>query len=131
MAKRILIVEDDENLGKILGGRLRAAGFDVRWVPDAISAVGHAVEFKPRLIILDLMLPGGDGLGVLRHLNASVYTNLIPVMVLTGREEEDWKRQALSLGVVAYVLKPYDAKYVVEEAKKILNCPGQFSKELL
>lgn len=121
MAQKILIIEDDEDQAKILKLRLNSGGFDARSVPDALLAIQEARTFKPELIFLDLMLPGGGGLEVLGRLKLSIYTNKIPIVVMTGMDNEEYKSKVLKIGVEAFVQKPYDTQKMVELARGILE----------
>jgi len=66
------------------------------------------MRLRPSLIILDLMLPGGGGLSVLRKIRRSYLTQSIPVIVLTGMQDDDHKKQVIEFGVEGYLQKPYD-----------------------
>ncbi len=80
-----------------------------------------ADQLGPDLIILDLMLPGGGGLGVLVRLKMSVLTNDIPVLVLTGMQDPDYKEKVLEKGVDAYLQKPYDPVELLTEIKRLIG----------
>ena len=103
MSQRILIVEDDEKLGRQVAGHLREAGFETDWLKDG----DEVVEVSPRdysLMILDLMLPGKYGLDVLKRLRAS---SDVPVLVLSARNDTSDKVRALELGADDYLTKPF------------------------
>lgn len=121
MDRRILVVEDEEDVAGLLVSRLRSAGYQVLAVPDAALATKQAMEFKPDLIILDLMLPGGGGLAVLKRLKLSIHTRLIPVVVLTAARDPELRRQVLAAGVNSYLTKPYDAQHLLAEVESLLS----------
>ncbi len=119
--KKILIVEDETDIAKVLLKRLSDAGFEIQYASDAYLAVKLAHESKPDLIILDLMLPAGGGLFVLKNLKLSDPTNVIPVLVLTGIKDEEYKKNVIAEGVSAYMEKPYDHHELLSVINKLLN----------
>lgn len=121
MAKKVLIIEDDMDVAKILALRFKAAGFEIAHVVDGMNAIREAQQFKPDIIILDMMLPAGGGWGVLKNLRLSIYTSLTPVIVYTGMEDEARKKEMEAMGVEAYFQKPYDPVKIVEKAQEILK----------
>ena len=120
MKEKILIIEDDLDLSKVLAMRLTKAGFEVMTSPDAMFGVKEAHQFKPNLIILDLMLPAGGGIAVLERLKLSVNTNQIPVFILTGSGDENLKQKALDLGAQKLASKPYEFDQFLAEIKTII-----------
>ncbi|MDE2484970.1 MAG: response regulator transcription factor [candidate division NC10 bacterium] len=104
---KILIVDDDEDMRRGLGIRLKANGYSVVFAHDAISATSMARKEEPDLVILDIGLPGGDGFIVMERL-ASITQTSIPVIVLTGRDPLTIRERALSAGAKAFFLKPPD-----------------------
>ena len=120
MAK-ILIVEDEIDLAKVLAKRLMQNNFEVKIASDAYQGVALAHKEMPDLVILDLMLPAGGGLNVLKNLRKSAHTCHLPIIVVTGSQDEELKRQVREEGVDAFFLKPYEAKVVIGAIEKILN----------
>jgi DNA-binding response OmpR family regulator len=103
---RILLVEDDALLGEGLRAGLRQAGFAVDWVREGPDAL-HAATTEPfAAVVLDLGLPGMDGLAVLRHLRAG--GSKTPILILTARDAVDDRVGGLDVGADDYVLKPVD-----------------------
>ncbi len=121
MPKRILVVDDDPDLVSVLEARLKTNGYEVRGVSDAVMVVEVARAFNPDLIMLDLMLPGGDGLVVLKRLWMIPSVKNIPVVVLTGVRDEGYKKKILEAGVSAYVEKPYDVEDLLSKIRGILG----------
>jgi DNA-binding response OmpR family regulator len=105
MSKRILVVEDTEDLARVLAMRLKSSGYEIDVAFDAIQAVERAMNSPHDLIILDLGLPGGDGLDVLKRLRASVNTAHLPIVVFTARGKS-YVNKALDLGATACLTKP-------------------------
>ena len=116
--KKILIVEDDRDLLLGLSVRLRAAGYSIMVAGHGAAAV-LSVENKPAdLILLDIGIPGGDGLVVLERLKHSVNTAFIPVIVLTGRDPATLRQKTLELGAVAFFQKPVDNDELLKAIRK-------------
>ncbi|MFA6384773.1 MAG: response regulator [Candidatus Omnitrophota bacterium] len=118
--KKILVVEDEVDIAKVLLKRLNDAGFETQCALDAYLAVKFCHDFAPDLVILDLMLPAGGGLFVLENIRASAKTNSIPVLVLTGIKDEEYKQKVLDQGVSAYMEKPYEHQELIKTINKIL-----------
>ncbi len=119
MAK-ILVIEDEGDLAKVLKKRLTSSGFEVIISLDAYQGIEAAHKEKPDLIILDLMMPAGGGQTVLKNLKISKDTMSIPVVVITGTKNEELKNEILAQGVEAYLEKPYDSEELIKIIKKIL-----------
>ena len=120
LMKKILIVEDNSDTAKVLATKLEGAGFEIQTAADAAQGLTAAHQFRPHLIVLDLLIPGGGGISLLKRLKLSVHTNTIPVMVLTGIEK-DAEEDVRALGVQVYLRKPFDPQQVLEEIKRILG----------
>ena len=121
MAKKILIIEDEKDLAQMMSKRLRWAGYTVKIVPDVTFGISESHVFKPDLIILDLLIPGGGGLSVLSGLKLSIHTENIPVIVLTGVDDDDMKKKVFAEGVKAYIKKPYDPEFLLYEIDRLLK----------
>ncbi|HEX8912196.1 MAG TPA: response regulator, partial [Humisphaera sp.] len=85
---RILIVEDDADLGGLLCDLLRTEGYDASWVGDGEAAVQRVADDPPDAVVLDVMLPGLDGFEVCQRLKFRRETNLIPILMLTALDDE-------------------------------------------
>ena len=121
---KVLIIEDEVDLAKILHKRLEDKGFKVVCAPDAHSGVDLAHKERPDLIILDIILPLGGGMTVLRNLRISTHTSSIPVLVLTGMQDEELKNNILEMGVAFYMQKPYEIEELTKEINRILTERG-------
>ncbi|HAV42778.1 TPA: hypothetical protein DCX15_02010, partial [bacterium] len=119
--KRILIVEDDLDIVKVLKNTLVQSGYHPIEAYSGEEAIILANRNNPDLILLDLGLPGMDGLEVIRKLKKDNATSSIPIIVLTVRDIEGDRIEALGLGVVAYMTKPFSTKSLVEEICKTLT----------
>ena len=118
----ILIVDDEENIRNLVSAYLRAEGYTVHVAEDGPGALKAARVFNPALIVLDVMLPGMDGLEVLQTLrrNSDVY-----VILLTAKTEETDKIVGLSVGADDYLTKPFSPRELVARIKAALRRYGQ------
>jgi DNA-binding response OmpR family regulator len=119
--KKILIVEDELDISKVLSKEFLTSGYEVHALRDAVMVVKEVRDFKPDLIVLDLMLPGGGGLSVLENLERIPSTQNIPVVVLTGMKNEEYKKKVLAAGVAAYVEKPYEFENLLSKIRGLLG----------
>lgn len=103
--KRVLLVEDDEALANVYTVRLEAEGFETRHVDNGEEALSNAVEFKPDMILLDVMMPKISGFDVLDILQNTPDTRDIKVIMLTALSQPKDKERAQELGVSDYLVK--------------------------
>lgn len=103
--KKILLVEDDDGLAKVYKMRLETEGFTVRRVPNGEDALAAAIEFKPDLIVLDVMMPKVSGFDVLDILRNTPETANVKVVLLTALSQESDKEKAEKLGADDYMVK--------------------------
>jgi DNA-binding response OmpR family regulator len=116
--KTILVVEDEMKIAGLVRDYLRHAGFEVIVTGDGGSAIASARGSKPDLVILDLGLPGQDGLDVTRELRRS---SNVPIVMLTARGEEADRIVGLELGADDYVVKPFSPKELVARVRAVLR----------
>jgi two-component system phosphate regulon response regulator PhoB len=122
MAKpAILVVEDDVDILRLITYNFKTSGFDVATAQDGYEALALARRRVPDLIILDLMLPGLDGLEVCKELKRSEATRKIPVLMLTARAEEVDRIVGLELGADDYVVKPFSPRELILRVRAILK----------
>ena len=117
----ILVVEDEEDILDLISYNLKQAGFSVTAVESGEEALEFASEEKFSLVLLDLMLPGIDGLEVCRLLRAKPETKNIPVLMLTARTEEVDRIVGLELGADDYLTKPFSPRELVLRVRAILR----------
>lgn len=103
--KKILLVEDDEALAQVYTSRLNIEGFETRWVENGEKALSEAMDFRPDLILLDVMMPKISGFDVLDILRNTPETAQIKVVMLTALSQPKDKERAQSLGVDDYLVK--------------------------
>ena len=121
MSATILIVEDETRLAEILEDYMRREGYRTERAKDGARALELWRAAQPDLILLDLMLPGVDGLEVARRVRAESST---PIIMLTARDDEVDKLLGLGLGADDYVVKPYSPREVVARVKAVLRRAG-------
>lgn len=121
MNQTILIVEDEEKLAALLGDYLRQAGFDTTWISDGMSVVPRVRDQLPDLILLDLMLPGRDGLDICKEIRSF---SEVPIIMVTARVEEIDRLLGLELGADDYICKPFSPREVVARVKTVLRRVG-------
>ncbi|GBD36775.1 Phosphate regulon transcriptional regulatory protein PhoB [bacterium HR36] len=124
MATRVLLVEDEHALVEVLRYNLTREGFEVQNCGDGRQALRLAQLNPPDLIILDLMLPGMDGLEVCRLLRADAATARIPILMLTARSEEADQIVGLAVGADDYVTKPFSVKVLIQRLRALLRRAG-------
>ena len=118
---RILIVEDDENISKMLAATLSIGDYEYDRCADGEEAVQAILNGTYDLILLDVMLPGVDGVELLRRMRAAPATRSIPVVMATARGAEYDKIQALDLGADYYLTKPFGVMELVSCVKAVLR----------
>jgi two-component system, OmpR family, response regulator MtrA len=118
MKKRILIVEDDAALARVLSDNLTFSGFDVEHVDDGTKVIRELRAFSPDLVLLDLMLPGTDGLELCGLIRQGGRT---PVIILTARDQKTDKLRGLELGADDYVTKPFDFEELQARIRAVLR----------
>lgn len=114
----ILIVEDEERLARLVADYLRAAGHRVEHLADGSQVVEWTRRERPDLLLLDLMLPGKDGLDICREIRAE---SQVPIIMTTARVEEIDRLLGLELGADDYVCKPYSPRELVARVKAVLR----------
>ena len=116
--QRILIVDDDANIAELISLYLMKECYETMIVGDGEEALKRFPEFKPNLVLLDLMLPGMDGYQVCRELRSS---SQVPIIMLSAKGEIFDKVLGLELGADDYMLKPFDTKELVARVKAVLR----------
>ncbi len=114
----ILVVEDEPKLAALLRDYLQLAQYQVHWLAEGTKVVDWVRGHRPRLILLDLMLPGKDGLDVCREIRSF---SEVPIIMLTARVEEVDRLVGLQLGADDYVCKPFSPREVVARVKSVLR----------
>ena len=120
-AGRILIVEDDPNILISIEFLLSNAGYEVAVVYDGGQALRSARDWRPDLVVLDIMLPVVNGFEVCRQLRASRELKDIKILMLTARGRESEIEKGLALGANAYLTKPFATRELIETTRRLLS----------
>jgi two-component system OmpR family response regulator/two-component system alkaline phosphatase synthesis response regulator PhoP len=115
----VLIADDDELLGALLCHQLGLHGVQAMQTSDGLEVLGLVEQLQPRLVLLDLMLPGIDGFDVLRELKQRPETRATHVIILSPRTMERDVETALALGAQDYVAKPFDLDLLVSQLQQL------------
>lgn len=125
MAKaKILIVDDDQDIRRLLGHRLKVENYEPIFAGDAISAVNVARKEEPDLLILDIGLPAGDGYVVMERLKAMPALEGIPVIIVTARDVAGERDHAALAGATALFQKPFDHEKLMDAIREALGEPA-------
>ena len=116
---RVLVVDDDPTVAEVVLGYLRRDGFEAAHATDGIAALAIAASAPPDIVVLDLMLPGIDGLEVCRRLRAERPD--LPVVMLTARGEEEDRIAGLEVGADDYVVKPFSPRELALRVRSVLR----------
>ncbi len=116
--QKILIVDDDVNIAELISLYLTKECFDTVIVHDGEAAIKQFADYKPNLVLLDLMLPGIDGYEVCREIRK---TSSVPIIMLSAKGEIFDKVLGLELGADDYVIKPFDSKELVARVRAVLR----------
>ncbi|MGD2279073.1 MAG: response regulator [Candidatus Omnitrophota bacterium] len=119
--KKVLIIEDDLDMARSLGEILQREGLEVVYASEGYQSVELAHEKKPDLVILDLVIPLGDGLWVLQKLREFPGTKDIPVVIITGSSDEKFMQRVKKEGVDAFLSKPFDVDRLLSTIDKLLR----------
>jgi two-component system, OmpR family, alkaline phosphatase synthesis response regulator PhoP len=117
----IVVIDDEEDILELLKYNLGLDGFAVTCFTTGEEALSHVCKELPDLVIVDLMLPGMNGLEVVKQLKADLRTSAIPVVMLTARTEEADILAGLELGVTEYVTKPFSPRMLMARIKAMLK----------
>lgn len=128
MSKKILIIEDEQDLVKGLKINLADEGFEIDWAENGTEGLRKAVEGAPDLIILDIMLPGMNGLDVCRDLRKRDI--ITPIIMLTAKGEEIDKVVGLELGADDYITKPFSVRELIARINARLRTSERVEKKV-
>jgi two-component system alkaline phosphatase synthesis response regulator PhoP len=123
MAELIIVVEDDAQIRRVVEGYLQQDGYQVRTAVDGLSALALIQRERPALVILDIMLPGMDGMQIARHLRSSDNPTIanVYIIMLTARVDETDRILGLELGADDYVTKPFSPRELVARVRSAMR----------
>lgn len=124
MKNNVLIIEDDENISKALEVRLNARGYQTSTAFDAVMGMQKASNTPPDAILLDITMPGGNGLTLAERLKASTKTQDVPILFLTASKQPELRQKAMAIGGAAFFEKPYDFDYLLAALRASIEHPN-------
>ncbi len=129
--KKILLVDDEVDIVTVIRMRLESSGYEVVVATDGKEALNTARSIMPDLIILDLMLPGMDGFHVARMLKYDIHYKDIPIIMLTAKAGEEFRKTGEQVGADAYMNKPFEAEKLLAKIRELLAArnPGDDEKK--
>lgn len=128
MKKKILIIDDEEHIVDFLRINLKNQGYDTVVAYNGFDGIELAREENPALILLDIMMPGIDGLETCRRLKKNEVTSSIPIIILSAKSEEDDKVIGLDIGAEDYITKPFGIRELFARIDKVLSREVQAHK---
>lgn len=134
MSQTIVVLEDDTEIRRLVQYRLESAGYAVRSYATPGTLLADAERQRPALFLLDIMVPGGSGLGVCRQLRQSPTLATVPVIFLTARASEDDRVLGLELGADDYIVKPFAIRELLARVRAVLRrseVPGEAAAAVL
>ena len=124
---RVLVVDDEPNIVDVISMALRYQGFDVASAGTGAEALSQVGEFRPQLIVLDVMLPDMEGFEVARRMGAQ--RTEVPIIFLTARDATEDKVRGLTMGGDDYVTKPFSLEELVARIRTVLRRSGAAEPE--
>ncbi len=117
----VLVADDDEDILQLLSFRLERAGYEIVQARNGDDALGLALDLRPALAVLDVMMPGLNGLEVTRELRRNEATSTMPIILLTAKAQTTDVAGGLAAGADDYVKKPFDARDLTERVDRLLR----------
>ena len=121
----VLVIEDEEDIADLVAFNLKRGGLEVETASDGIKGLAAAQSLLPDLIVLDLMMPGMNGISLFKELKREAATRTIPVIMLTARGQTEDRIMGLEVGADDYMTKPFSPKELVLRVKSVLKRAGQ------
>lgn len=125
MSPRVLVVDDDPQVLRLMRVNLELEGYDVVSAPDGEEALEAVVSERPDVVVCDVMMPGVDGLTVLRNLRANPRTSKIPFVVVSAKAQRADVQAALDMGADRYITKPFDPQDLLDAVESLLPRNGR------
>ena len=123
----VLIVDDDPQVTLALSIRLRAAGYVVDTAPDGETGLEKLALKLPDVVLLDMRMPGIDGLAVIRRMKMDERLSRVPVIVISANAQETVKREAIATGAKLFLEKPYESRVMLDALTRVLACDREMA----
>ena len=120
MAYLVLVVEDDKDLREMVCLMLEYSGFDVRSAVDGVDGLARLASEQPDLIVLDVMMPRMDGITMCRHVRETPETAELPIIMMSGKTQEEAITDGLTAGANRYLRKPMSLDLLVQNIQDLL-----------
>ncbi len=121
MTPRVLVVDDDPQVLKLLRLNFEMEGYDVDAADDGAAALAAAARRRPDAVVCDVMMPGRDGLEVVRRLRADPELSKVPIVVVSAKAQRSDMRDGVAAGADEYVTKPFDPQDVLDAVARLLE----------
>ena len=121
MSQTVVVLEDEADILRLVQYHLESAGYGVRPYPTQGTLVSDAERQPPALFLLDIMVPGGDGLDLCRRLRQNATLSVVPIIFLTARAQENDRVLGLELGADDYITKPFSTRELLARVKAVLR----------
>ncbi|MEO6923051.1 MAG: response regulator, partial [Bryocella sp.] len=121
MSQTVFVLEDDSDISGLVRHQLERAGFAARLYPTIGSLVQDAERARPALFLLDVMVPGGDGLDLCRRLRMHPTLGAVPIIFLTARAGENDRVLGLEMGADDYITKPFGTRELIARVRAVLR----------
>jgi DNA-binding response OmpR family regulator len=121
VSQTVFVLEDDADISRLLQYQLERAGFSVRLYPAMQSILQDAEKSRPALFLLDVMVPGGDGMDLCRRLRQNAHLSTVPIIFLTARAAENDRVLGLELGADDYITKPFGTRELIARVRAVLR----------
>lgn len=117
----IFVVEDDTDIARLICLHLGISGYATRWFPSSVAVVDEAIKTVPSLFLLDIMIPGSDGLELCRHIKRTEVLSAAHIIFLTAKTAESDRIKGLELGGDDYITKPFSPRELVARVRAVLR----------
>ena len=121
VSKKILVIDDEKDFLSLIKDALEMRGFEVIAAGNAVEAGMELAGKLPEMILMDIKMPGIDGLQACEAIRRNPATKDIPIIVISGLSDESYKKQARKLGITEYFVKPVDLEKLIGKIEKILG----------
>lgn len=118
--QHVLVADDDPDIRDLVAFKLETAGYETEVVSDGLAALEHALARPPRLVLLDVMMPGLSGLDVAQQLRADPRTATVPIILLTAKAQESDVEGGFGVGADDYVTKPFSPRELLSRVRAVL-----------
>jgi len=121
MRPLIFVVEDDTDIARLICLHLDGSGYTTRWFPSSVSVIDEAIKTIPSLFLLDIMIPGSDGLELCRHIKRTQALSSSHIIFLTAKTAESERVKGLELGGDDYITKPFSPRELVARVRAVMR----------